>query len=241
MQHAPLIYQEFNGSKHYISGSYVKLGKNQFGFKLNGKYDHSNLLVIDPVLGYATYLAGGDFSAGAAIAIDGAGNAYTINNSGFGFPPTTGSYQAPNTGNGEVYISKLNTDGTALVYSAYIGGSDADYGSGIAIDSDNNAYISGYTASTDFPVSANALQPTFSGGINDPTHNIKATDAFVAKLSPNGDQLLYSSYLGATDGNDLASGIALDSSHNIYLTGYTTSRNFTTTSGVVHSTFGGGH
>ena len=237
-QAAPLIYQEINGSQKYIAGGYVKKGPDKFGFKLTGAYDTNLPLVIDPLLslGYATYLGGGD--SGTGIAVDSAGNTFVTGISGAGFPTIPGSYQTNAAGNSEVFVSKLNSDGTALIYSTFLGGSNADFASGIAIDSAGNAYVAGYTYSADFPVISGTVQPTFSGGISDTDHGMFPSDAFVAKLSPAGNQLLYSTYLGGS-GNDYAHQIVIDNSGNAYLAGATTSANFPT-HGAYQTDFGGG-
>ena len=113
-------------------------------------------------------------------------------------------------------MAKLNAAGSALVYSTYLGGSGDDYGYGIAVDSSGNAYVTGYTYSTDFPT-VNPLQAT-----NKPQRS-RTRDAFVAKLNAAGSALVYSTYLGGS-GDDDGYGIAVDSSGNAYVTGYTLDR-----------------
>ena len=117
----------------------------------------------------------------------------------------------------DAFVSKLNPQGSALVYSTLLGGLVLDVGTAIALDPAGNAYVAGYTASTDFPVTAAALQPTFGGGV--------ALDAFVVKLSASGAVLDYSSYLGGSSVDD-AMGIALDAAGNVFVAGYTISKNF---------------
>ncbi len=118
-----------------------------------------------------------------------------------------------------------------LTYSTFLGGSSNDVGFGVAIDSSGNAYVVGYTKSSDFPTTTGVYQTTLSG---------TTFDAFVTKLNSNGTAKTYSTYLGGSSGNTLANSIAVDSSGNAYITGYTTSSNFPTAGTPFQSTFGGG-
>jgi hypothetical protein len=117
--------------------------------------------------------------------------------------------------NGDAFVAKLNPAGSALVYSTYLGGSDVNWGNGIAVDSSGNAYVTGSTTSIDFPI-ANPLQASFGGG---------NYDAFVAKLNAAGSALVYSTYLGGSR-DDWGFGIAVDSSGNAYVAGITASTDF---------------
>ena len=121
------------------------------------------------------------------------------------------------------YVTKLNASGSALLYSTYLGGSGSqgDDGNGIAVDSAGNAYVTGFTTSTDFPV-VNAIQSKYGGG---------QTDAYVAKLNASGSALLYSTYLGGNSEDD-GNGIAVDAAGNAYVTGNTNSGQFPTVSPV---------
>jgi hypothetical protein len=138
--------------------------------------------------------------------------------------------QAANGGRGDsdAFVAKLNATGSALVYSTYLGGSSSEEGNGIAADTLGNAYVTGYTSSTDFPT-MNPLQPANGGG----------EDAFVAKLNATGSALVYSTYLGGS-GSDWGLGIAVDSSGNAYVTGYTESANFPTVNPLQPAYGGGG-
>jgi hypothetical protein len=113
----------------------------------------------------------------------------------------------------DAFIAEVNSSGD-LLYSTYLGGSGVDVGNAIAVDSSGSAYVAGYTYSTDFPV-VGGFQTALGG----------ACDAFLAKLSPGGASLLYATYLGGS-GADTASGVALDPSGNVYLSGWTFSSNF---------------
>jgi hypothetical protein len=211
-QKKPVILQEGKP----IEGGYVIRGK-EVGFEV-ATYDVAKPLVIDPVLVYSTYLGGGGLDAGNGIAVDGAGNAYVMGATTSTNFPTADSEQASSGGNYDSFVTKINAAGTALVYSTYLGGTRADYGSGIAVDSLGNAYVTGVTDSSDFPT-ANPLQAGSGGG----------NDVFVTKLDSRGDTILFSTYLGGS-GDDYGAGIAVDTSDNAYVTGYTQSTDFPTTS-----------
>ena len=165
---------------------------------------------------YSTFLGGGDFDRGFSIAVDGNGNAYVTGlTASFNFP-TQNPYQATHQGGyGDAFVTKLSSTGNSLIYSTYLGGGDHDFGDGIAVDSIGNAYVAGWTSSSDFPV-LNPYQ-TYQG----------SWDAFVTKLSSSGSSLIYSTYLGGGD-NDWVYGIAVDGSGNAYVTGQTSSYNFPT-------------
>ncbi|MFI5455817.1 MAG: SBBP repeat-containing protein [Isosphaerales bacterium] len=233
VEHAPVVYQEVNGRRQAVAGRYVLQGNHQVAFQV-GHYDHSKPLVIDPTLSYSTYLGIG-FSY--AIAVDSSGSAYITGTTNWAKFPTKHPFQAGNAGGEDVFVTKFKADGTALVYSTYLGGSNTDKGTGIAVDPAGNAYVTGVTVSTDFPTS-HAAQASFGGG---------SSDAFVTVLNAAGSALVYSTYLGGSDSesiNDHAVSIALstDASGNTsaYVAGSTTSTNFPTTSGAYQVTYGGG-
>ena len=159
---------------------------------------------------YSTYLGGSDGDRGNGIAVDSSGNAYITGSTESTNFPTTAGAQVTSGGNKDAFIAKLSSTGTALVYSTYLGGSAIDVSNGIAVDSIGNAYITGYTYSSNFPTTGNAYQTVFSGSL----------DAFVAKLNSPGSSFVYSTYLGGS-GSDRGNGIAVDSSGNAYITGST--------------------
>jgi Beta-propeller repeat len=177
---------------------------------------------------YATYL-GGSLSEGAyGIATDTAGNAYVTGYTDSADFPTSNPLQPAIGGETDAFITKLNDMGSALIYSTYFGGSGGDVAYAIATDSLGNAFISGYTSSIDFPT-VNPLQGA-SGGNN---------DAFVAKLDPGGSSLFFSTYLGGS-GSDIASGVAVDNSGKVYVTGQTNSADFPTKNAFQPTYAGGG-
>ena len=119
--------------------------------------------------------------------MDSAGNAYMTGFTQSSDFPTAHALQPTTHGNTDAFVAKINPSGNGFVFSTYLGGSNTDQGTSIAADSSGNAYVGGYTKSTNFPT-ANAVQPTNHGG----------WDAFVAKISGDGGELLYSTYLGGT-------------------------------------------
>jgi hypothetical protein len=177
---------------------------------------------------YSTYIGGSGDDRGSGIAVDGSGNAYVTGSTGSTDFPTMNPLQPTNGGSNDAFVAKLNSTGSALIYSTYLGGSAADGGGGIAADGSGNAYVTGSTVSTDFPTMS-PLQPTNGGG----------NDAFVAKLNPTGSALVYCTYLGGS-GYDSGSGIAADGSGNAYVTGYTTSVDFPTMNPLQPVNGGGG-
>lgn len=224
-QPKPVVYQELSGERRAIEGGYVLDSRGRVSFHV-GEYDRSAPLVIDPVIAYSTYLGGSDTEDGNDIKVDSAGNAYVCGNTASTNFPTANAIQATFggatfAGGRDGFITKLNATGTAFVYSTYFGSDGDDRCNKIAVDSTGNAYVAGETTSTNFPT-LNAIQSAFGGGLS---------DAFVAKLDASGSALIYSTYLG---GNifDAASGIALDSSNNVYVTGRTTSPNYPTANAI---------
>jgi Beta-propeller repeat len=166
---------------------------------------------------YSTYIGGTNTDYATAIAVDSSGNAYVTGVTASTDFPTMNPLQPAYGGNLDAFLTEINPSGTALVYSTYLGGSGQDTGYGIAVDSSGNAYVTGWTSSTDFPT-MNPLQATNGGG---------NFDAFVAKLNTAGSALVYSTYLGG-NGQDQGFGIALDGSGNAYVGGTTTSSDFPT-------------
>jgi hypothetical protein len=228
VEQAPVLYQDSNGVRQSVSGHYVLEGNGEVGFAV-GPYDPGRPLVIDPTysLVYSTYLGGKGTDAGYGIAVDSAGNAYVTGLTASTNFPTQNPWQKSNAGGNDVFVTKLNASGSGLVYSTYLGGSGDDDGSGIAVDTSGNAYVTGFTTSTNFPT-LNAFQPASGGG----------TDAFVAKLNATGT-LVYSSYLGGS-GSDTGYGIAVDGSGDAYVGITTQSANMPVTPGAFQTTLDAG-
>jgi Beta-propeller repeat len=219
--HKPVVYQEKEGARQEVAAHYAITDKNRVRFEL-AKYDANQPLYVDPLL-YSTYLDGSGEFYGGGIAVDSSGNAYVTGLAVSNFQPTPGAFRTTfGGGSWDAFVTKFNPAGSALVYSTYLGGSGADYGTGIAADSAGNAYVTGNTCSTDFPTK-NPLQQTYGGG----SSTYMCGDAFVTKISPAGSALVYSTYLGGSD-VDVGLGIAVDSTGNAYVTGATFSTNFPT-------------
>jgi len=227
----PLIYQEIEGRRVAVEGGYRILsdkdGAFAYGFEV-ASYDMTKDVVLDPVLEYSTYLGGSyDVTGSEGIAIDSAGAAYVTGYTASTDFPLVNPIQATQSGSYDAFVTKINPAGSAIVYSTYLGGSDYDYSYDISVDSAGNAYVTGYTASPDFPL-INPLQDFLKGG----------SDAFVTKINSAGSAFYYSTYLGGND-YDYGQGISVDSAGNAYVTGLTPSSDFPIINPVQWA-FGGG-
>jgi tripartite motif-containing protein 71 len=185
-------------------------------------------------LAYSTYVGGGGQDRAYALAVDAAGAAYlTGSSSSSNFPTTSGAFDTSPNGGVDVVVVKLNAAGTALAYSTYLGGTATEVADGLAIDRAGAAYVAGYTGSSSFPITPGAFDTTWNGGS-------PYSEAFVAKINPNGSSLAYSTFLGGSSEDD-ANGIAIDVNGNAYIVGWTGSSNFPTTGGAFDTTFAGIH
>jgi len=225
---APTLYQHVGNKRVPISGHFVLTAKKLVRFEI-GVYDRSHELIIDPTLVYSTYLGGTVDDRANAIAVDAAGNTYITGETTSNlFPGTAGQFQAANGGGAsDVFVTKINAAGTAVLWSTYLGGGGDDIGNGIAVDGSGNVYITGSTTAGGFPVMA-AFQAASAGG----------TDAFVAAINAAGTALIYSTYLGGA-GVDGGNGIAVDASGIAYITGHTTSADFPVSVGAFQGIAGG--
>jgi hypothetical protein len=210
-QKKPFIYQVINGVRVPRQGGFkLAPGKDahSYGFAV-ASYDKKLPLIIDPVVVYSTYLGGSAYDVGNAIAVDSSGNAYITGCTFSNDFPTEGAYSYYH-GYADVFVTKLNAGGNALVYSTYLGGySGVQEGYGIAVDGEGNAYVTGYTDSGSFPT-VNPYQSSRKG----------VCDAFLTKLNAPGNALVYSTYLG--DGyDDAAYAIAMDQNGFACVTGET--------------------
>jgi hypothetical protein len=242
-QHRPVIYQETGGKRRELVGGYVMNGRGEVGFKV-ATYDRNRPLVIDPVLTYSTYLGGGTAAprspadnGAQAIAVDSSGNMYVTGFTGtVDFPTANPEQPAYGGGLYDVFVTKLDRSGSTVIYSTYLGGMNAEKAFAIAVDSAGSAYITGFTQSPNFPVTPTAFQPISTTGILPGN----SSDAFVTKLSPAGNALVYSTYLGGSTNAENAFGIAVDSSGCAYVTGETASIDFPTKNAYQPSLAGSG-
>ena len=184
-QHRPHVYQEIGGKRVEIDGAY-RLKKGGHVEIALAKYDRTRPLVIDPIIQFSQYLGGPGYDAAFAIAVDGDGNSYVTGNTNSVSFPARGSAQEFPGGNGDAFVAKFSPLGDQLVYITYLGGKQNEAGNSIAIDAQRNVYVTGFTTSVDFPVQ-NPVQRNFGGG---------EEDVFVTKISPGGDRILYSTYIG---------------------------------------------
>ena len=206
-QKKPSLYQTVEGKRTEIEGAFVLLDATTYGFKV-GAYDKDRPLIIDPALAYCRYLGTYWYAALEVIAVDSSGSAYVAGIDGFknpNWPPTVDA----------AFIGKLTPSGNNWVYSTYMGGNDSVIVRSIAVDSSGNVYAAGRVSSAGF-ATKNAFQASYGGGYG---------DAFIMKLDPSGGHNLYFTYLGGS-GSDGATGIAIDSLGNAYVSGWTDSADF---------------
>jgi len=179
---------------------------------------------------YSTFLGGFNNETDPRIVIDGSGNAYVAGyTNATDFPTTPGAYDTSHNGGNDVFITKLDSLGTSLVYSTYLGGSSSDIAGGIALVGSGILMVTGTTGSSNFPTTPSAYRTTPYGG----------DDAFIAKVNSSGTALYYSTYLGGT-GSDYGMAIAVDASGSAYVTGNTNSTGFPTTAGAFDTSHNGG-
>ena len=209
---SPVIYQQSSGRRLAIGGQYVLKDSAHIGFHV-AQYDSSRPLVIDPVLIYSTYLGGSGTEYPTGIAVDAAGSVYVggytdssdFESTTFGSPAATIDH---------VFVAKFDPTGSTLLYADYLGGENADEGLALALDSANDVYVAGTTASSEFP-----LVTPYQGTLPGPN------SAFLSKISPDGSSLLYSTYLGGS-ADEVVSSLAVDSTGSSLVAGYTTSTDF---------------
>jgi hypothetical protein len=186
-------------------------------------------LVIDPILLYSTYLGGADIQYGQKIAVDDQGHAYVVGYvNSTGFPVTPGAFQTT-FNEQEAFITKLATDGSSLVCSIFLGGSNIDYGYSIALDTLGHAFVTGSTNSSDFPVTPSAFQTTKGPAISQP---------YISKLSPSGNSLIASTYFGGSTSSGVRD-IYTDLQGHAYITGFTPAADFPITPNVIPSALRG--
>jgi hypothetical protein len=219
----PVVYQQKDGAREQIAGHYTLSDEREVGFDI-ATYDATRELVIDPVLAYSTFLGGTGEDTSVEIAVSALGNAYVTGlTTSINFPTKPNNAKFGPGGGSDVFVTKFNAEGNQLIYSTYLGGTANEnyypeleelgvtYG-GITIDSIGNAYVTGLTRSSDFPITAGTYQQTLKG----------LSDTFVTKLNAAGNSLLYSTFLGQNGVNaaDGGQGVAVDALGQAYVTGH---------------------
>ena len=210
----PVVYQESASMRVPVKGSYAVNDSSHVAFRID-HYDSSKQLVIDPVLVYSTYLGGSGNDQPVGIAVDSAGSVYIAGSTDSADFPLAALGSLP-TSTDHVFVAKLDPSGSNLVYADYIGGNSQDYGFALVLDSNKEVYVTGSTASSDFPV-VNPYQGSYPGSFN----------AFLTKISADGSSLLYSTYLGGNE-SDLPAAIAIDGLGSVIVAGNTSSTTFPT-------------
>ncbi len=211
--HQPVLYQNLNNGKKLVAGKFIRVAGNTVGFEFAG-YDKTRTFIIDPKINlvYSTFAGGIHDDQAYGVALDAAGNAYVT---GFAasqdFPVTGNALQSTRMNIGtytyDVIVMKFDPSGT-LLYSTFLGGGATELGYTIAVDAAGDAFVGGYTQSSDFPVTQGAFQSTYGGG----------KDAFLSKISPDGSQLLYSTYLGGS-GDEYIGSLLLNSDGSLWMSG----------------------
>lgn len=231
----PLFYQGKSCSREYgsyseqsgckkIDGGGFRLhhgsrASGLFSFRIP-EYDHSQPLIIDPAVLFSTYLGGSAGDGVDSLVVDSKGYIYLYGDtSSFDFPVTSGAYQThlaspPDAGSTDAFVTKLSPDGSQILWSTYLGGSNSENPKGIAIDAADNVWVTGQTWSNDFPV----ISP-----FQAQTHSYAT--GYVSKLSADGSKLLYSTYLGGSS-MDFPFGLVLDANEEPIVTGVTDSFDF---------------
>ena len=214
-QRKPVSYQTIDGTRREVASRYKLNGNNKAEFVI-GNYDREKQLTIDPtIVKYGTYFGGTAIDQVNGLAVDNSGNVYIVGyTNSANLPTTSGSLDTEFSGQYDVFVSKFDSSGRNLLYSTFIGGTannnSIESGNAIKVDSEGNVFVAGSTSSSDFPTVNGSYDRTKSGDL----------DAFVFKLNPAGNALVFSTFLGTSlggNGNDLV----VDSSGNINIVGTT--------------------
>lgn len=234
-----LIYSTYIGGGHheeaygikvdseghaYLAGYTVSIDfpvVNAFDSTYNDGYEGDVFLLKLSTSGdsliYSTYLGGSGTDIAQMIAVDNQGHALLTGSTSYGDFPTVNAFDSTFNGGSDVFVTKFSQSGNALIYSTFVGGDYQDHGRGIDLDENGNAYVCGYTHSSNFPME-NSFDNTFNGG---------DWDAFAFKLSESGNELLYSTFLGGNQ-SDWGNYIKVDNLNSAYITGGSESHNFPT-------------
>ena len=229
---SPVSHQAVEGDRVPVASHYAidRADGGGYGFAVED-YDRSRPLVIDPAIDFSTFVGGTGSDSGRGIDVDAAGNVYvTGQTASASYPTTAGVFDRGYNNNTDVFVTKLDSSGSTIVYSTFIGGSAFDSGNGLAVDEAGAVYVAGFSGSLNYPTTPGAFDTTQNGG----------SDAFVSKLDPSGSRLEYSTYLGGAGFSfEGANGIAVDYEGSAYVTGFTGSAAFPTTPGAYDTTKNG--
>lgn len=234
-QHKPVVYQEQNGRRVEVAGNFVMKDPFTVGFQL-AAYDHSRDLVVDPVLGWGAYLGGNDDDLCSKVVGDSSGNIYVTGGTiSSNFPeansPHGTAFTAHNLTWRDVFITKIKSDGSAILYSTFFGGSNVDEGFGIALDGSGNIVVGGNTKSVDFPRVKPVQNVAPVGAVE---------DGFVIVVAANGQSLIFSTPIVGSN-YDVVWSVKADSSNNVYAVGWTQGGIPVSAAGVAYSAaFNGG-
>ncbi len=255
---APYAYQVKDGKRKEVKCDYVLQGKLQtVGFTFPDGYDHNLPLVIDPTLVFASYTGSTADNFGYSATYDADGNLYDAGSvfefrssgnpsTGIGSYPIVGAFQSSfNGGNMDIGISKFSATGTALLYSTYLGGMDVDEPNSLFVNDNNELYVLGSTGSINFPVTPNAYDQSYNGGVS---------DIIITKFNAQGNSLLASTFIGGSerDGRnasltlmynyaDSSRGeIVVDKNSNVFVASNTSSFNFPVSPNAFQQNFAGG-
>jgi len=250
----PLIYSTYIGGTNHDSATGIEVDSNGNAYIVGstkstdyptttGAYDTSSNLNYDVFvtklnpagtsLIYSTFIGGSGTDLGGGIKIDSNGNAFIVGrtyDSDTDYPTTNGAYDRTHNGMHDIFVTKLNPSGSSLLYSTYIGGSDFDFCFGIDINMTGDAFITGYSTSSNFPTTSGAFDRTHNG----------ANDVIVSKLNSAGSSLVYSTYIGGRY-DDYGRGIKVDSNGNPYIVGFSDDANpgYPTTTGAYNTNYNG--
>jgi uncharacterized repeat protein (TIGR01451 family) len=227
----PVAFQIIGGVRRDVAVAYRISPGHQVTFEL-GDYDAAQELVIDPLLVYNTYLGGADLDSVASMALDRWGNIYLAGTTFSTNFPVLRAYRTNAYAFNDAFVTKLNSNATALVFSTYFGGSSNDWANGVAVDSSSNVFICGYTDSLNLP-----LRLEFQSSVG------AFGDAFVTRFGPFGSNLVYSTYYGDGSGStadyEEAYAIAVNNSGSAWIAGATASGSALNSKSPFQNGFGG--
>ena len=238
--HKPVVYQQSAERREPVAAAFVLDARGNVGFKL-GAYDHSRQLIIDPVISYASYFGGTAEDEINGSALNGANQLYVVGQShSSDLPGAAGEFQGgriagKNDNYHDAFVTKFSADGSTVVWTTYLAGSQDDFATAVAVNAADQAYVVGYTNSCgppsstpSFPFTSDAVQTLCSPavlGFNNYESNGGSYDAFLVKLSADGKTLLYGTPLGGGN-NDFASSVAVDAAGKVYIVGETSSTQY---------------